>query len=132
MFISVSVMCAGEKIKSTLGRAVLIIWLFVVLIVTSSYTASLTSILTVQQLFPTIQVRISPTVPHLLVRMSSRVILIILESLGPCPVFPGNSRPSDKQRSNWLPSRIFCCGVSATAECAQGKAGSLRDNVRIC
>ncbi|KAG6549143.1 hypothetical protein Mapa_009369 [Marchantia paleacea] len=44
-----------EKIKSTLGRAVLIIWLFVVLIVTSSYTASLTSILTVQQLFPTIQ-----------------------------------------------------------------------------
>lgn len=46
---------AGEKIKSTLGRAVLIIWLFVVLIITSSYTASLTSILTVQQLTPTIQ-----------------------------------------------------------------------------
>ncbi|KAL2652764.1 hypothetical protein R1flu_020892 [Riccia fluitans] len=44
-----------EKVKSTLGRAVLIIWLFVVLIVTSSYTASLTSILTVQQLLPTIQ-----------------------------------------------------------------------------
>ena len=35
---------------STLGRAVLIIWLFVVLIINSSYTASLTSILTVQQL----------------------------------------------------------------------------------
>lgn len=35
---------------STLGRAVLIIWLFVVLIIQSSYTASLTSILTVQQL----------------------------------------------------------------------------------
>lgn len=35
---------------STLGRAVLLIWLFVVLIITSSYTASLTSILTVQQL----------------------------------------------------------------------------------
>ena len=35
---------------STLGRFVLIIWLFVVLIITSSYTASLTSILTVQQL----------------------------------------------------------------------------------
>lgn len=35
---------------STLGRLVLIIWLFVVMIVNSSYTASLTSILTVQQL----------------------------------------------------------------------------------
>lgn len=35
---------------STLGRMVLIIWLFVVLIINSSYTASLTSILTVQQL----------------------------------------------------------------------------------
>jgi ionotropic glutamate receptor len=35
---------------STLGRGVLLIWLFVVLIIQSSYTASLTSILTVQQL----------------------------------------------------------------------------------
>ena len=35
---------------STLGRMVVFIWLFVVLIVNSSYTASLTSILTVQQL----------------------------------------------------------------------------------
>lgn len=35
---------------STLGRMVIIIWLFVVLIINSSYTASLTSILTVQQL----------------------------------------------------------------------------------
>lgn len=35
---------------STLGRLVLLIWLFVVLIIQSSYTASLTSILTVQQL----------------------------------------------------------------------------------
>ena len=33
-----------------MGRFVLIIWLFVVLIINSSYTASLTSILTVQQL----------------------------------------------------------------------------------
>ncbi|KAL5199790.1 hypothetical protein ABZP36_020993 [Zizania latifolia] len=40
----------SQKTKSTLGRFVLIIWLFVVLIITSSYTASLTSILTVQQL----------------------------------------------------------------------------------
>lgn len=42
--------CAGENTVSTLGRIVLIIWLFVVLIINSSYTASLTSILTVQQL----------------------------------------------------------------------------------
>jgi len=40
---------------STLGRAVLIIWLFVVLIINSSYTASLTSILTVQQLYYSIK-----------------------------------------------------------------------------
>lgn len=40
----------GENTVSTLGRFVLIIWLFVVLIINSSYTASLTSILTVQQL----------------------------------------------------------------------------------
>ncbi|KAF6175777.1 hypothetical protein GIB67_035904 [Kingdonia uniflora] len=39
-----------ENTASTLGRLVLIIWLFVVLIINSSYTASLTSILTVQQL----------------------------------------------------------------------------------
>ncbi|KAF3440258.1 hypothetical protein FNV43_RR18542 [Rhamnella rubrinervis] len=39
-----------ENTLSTLGRIVLIIWLFVVLIINSSYTASLTSILTVQQL----------------------------------------------------------------------------------
>ncbi|XP_042419039.1 glutamate receptor 3.4-like isoform X1 [Zingiber officinale] len=39
-----------ENTVSTLGRFVLIVWMFVVLIITSSYTASLTSILTVQQL----------------------------------------------------------------------------------
>ncbi|KAJ7944038.1 Glutamate receptor [Quillaja saponaria] len=39
-----------ETIVSTLGRIVLLIWLFVVLIINSSYTASLTSILTVQKL----------------------------------------------------------------------------------
>ncbi|KAF8410638.1 hypothetical protein HHK36_003170 [Tetracentron sinense] len=39
-----------ENTVSTLGRSVLLIWLFVVLIINSSYTASLTSILTVQQL----------------------------------------------------------------------------------
>ena len=40
---------------STLGRLVLITWLFVVLIVSSSYTASLTSILTVQQMYSPIK-----------------------------------------------------------------------------
>ncbi|KAJ7525754.1 hypothetical protein O6H91_17G064500 [Diphasiastrum complanatum] len=44
-----------EEVKSTLGRVALIVWLFVVLIINSSYTASLTSNLTVQQLLPTIQ-----------------------------------------------------------------------------
>ncbi|CAI9110464.1 OLC1v1010493C1 [Oldenlandia corymbosa var. corymbosa] len=39
-----------ENTVSTLGRFVLVLWLFVVLIINSSYTASLTSILTVQQL----------------------------------------------------------------------------------
>lgn len=39
-----------ENTTSTLGRLVLILWLFVVLIINSSYTASLTSILTVQKL----------------------------------------------------------------------------------
>ena len=41
---------SGENTVSTLGRVLIIIWLFVVLIINSSYTASLTSILTVQQL----------------------------------------------------------------------------------
>lgn len=40
----------GENTVSTLSRLVLTIWLFVVLIIQSSYTASLSSILTVQQL----------------------------------------------------------------------------------
>ncbi|KAL1810934.1 hypothetical protein ACET3Z_020999 [Daucus carota] len=44
-----------ENTMSTLGRLVLITWLFVVLIVSSSYTASLTSILTVQQMYSPIK-----------------------------------------------------------------------------
>lgn len=40
---------------STLGRMVILIWLFAVLIISSSYTANLTSILTVQQLAPSIK-----------------------------------------------------------------------------
>ncbi|KAI3784407.1 hypothetical protein L1987_43506 [Smallanthus sonchifolius] len=39
-----------QNMMSTLGRIILIMWLFVVLIISSSYTASLTSILTVQKL----------------------------------------------------------------------------------
>lgn len=44
-----------QNTVSTLGRVVLILWLFVVLIINSSYTASLTSILTVQQMYSPIK-----------------------------------------------------------------------------
>ncbi|KAK9667031.1 hypothetical protein RND81_14G227700 [Saponaria officinalis] len=44
-----------ENTVSTLGRMVLVIWLFVVLIIQSSYTASLTSFLTVEQLSSSIK-----------------------------------------------------------------------------
>ncbi|WOL19709.1 glutamate receptor 2.7-like [Canna indica] len=43
-----------EKIESNLSKLVVIVWVFVVLVLTSSYTASLTSMLTVQQLQPTV------------------------------------------------------------------------------
>ncbi|WOK94367.1 glutamate receptor 2.8-like [Canna indica] len=43
-----------EKILSNLARIVVVIWVFVVLILQSSYIASLTSMLTVQQLQPTV------------------------------------------------------------------------------
>ncbi|KAK4366684.1 hypothetical protein RND71_014564 [Anisodus tanguticus] len=39
-----------ENTVSTLGRMVMVVWLFLLLVITSSYTASLTSILTVRQL----------------------------------------------------------------------------------
>ncbi|KAL5730857.1 hypothetical protein ACHQM5_003644 [Ranunculus cassubicifolius] len=39
-----------EDTVSTLGRFVMMVWLFLLMVVTSSYTASLTSILTVEQL----------------------------------------------------------------------------------
>ena len=45
----------GERTKSTFGRFVVLVWLFVVLIITSSYTASLTSILTLHQLAPVVK-----------------------------------------------------------------------------
>lgn len=44
----------GEKIYGNLTRVVLVVWLFVVLILNSSYTASLTSMLTIQRLRPNV------------------------------------------------------------------------------
>ncbi|XP_059638917.1 glutamate receptor 2.7-like [Cornus florida] len=43
-----------EKIKSNYTRTVVVVWLFVVLILTQSFTASLTSMLTVSRLRPTV------------------------------------------------------------------------------
>jgi ionotropic glutamate receptor len=44
----------GEKVVSNLARFVVVVWLFVVLILVQSYTASLTPLLTVEQLSPKI------------------------------------------------------------------------------
>ena len=52
--IVILIIYAGERVVSNWSRIVVIIWLFVVLILTSSYTASLTSMLTIQQLLPAI------------------------------------------------------------------------------
>lgn len=46
----VSVCFAGEKLKSNISKFVVGVWLFVVLILTSSYTANLSSLLTVQRI----------------------------------------------------------------------------------
>ncbi|XVE49961.1 hypothetical protein DITRI_Ditri01bG0123600 [Diplodiscus trichospermus] len=51
---SILVFAHREKIMNNLSRFVLIIWIFVVLILTQSYTASLASMLTVQRLQPTV------------------------------------------------------------------------------
>ncbi|KAJ9702843.1 hypothetical protein PVL29_004542 [Vitis rotundifolia] len=51
---STMVFAQKERIVSNLARFVMIIWFFVLLILTQSYTASLTSMLTVQQLQPTV------------------------------------------------------------------------------
>ncbi|KAM2969059.1 hypothetical protein FF2_016217 [Malus domestica] len=50
---STMVFAHREIVVSNLARFVVIVWLFVVLILTQSYTASLTSMLTIQQLQPT-------------------------------------------------------------------------------
>ncbi|KAJ0744352.1 putative solute-binding protein family 3/ domain of MltF [Helianthus annuus] len=44
----------GDKLHSNLSRMVVVVWLFVALIITQSYTASFTSMLTAQWLEPTI------------------------------------------------------------------------------
>lgn len=41
---------AGEKLQSNLSRFVVTVWVFVVLVLSSSYTATLSSLLTVQQI----------------------------------------------------------------------------------
>ena len=46
-------MFSGEKVVNNWTRFVLIIWIFVVLIISQSYTANLASILTVKRLQPT-------------------------------------------------------------------------------
>ncbi|XP_010098408.2 glutamate receptor 2.7 [Morus notabilis] len=51
---STMVFAHREQVVSNMARIVLIIWCFVVLVLTQSYTASLTSLLTVQQLRPTL------------------------------------------------------------------------------
>ncbi|XP_062098477.1 glutamate receptor 2.8-like [Humulus lupulus] len=50
---STLVFAQKERVVSNLARFVTIIWVFVVLVLTQSYTASLTSLLTVEQLQPT-------------------------------------------------------------------------------
>ncbi|PWA35751.1 ionotropic glutamate receptor, metazoa, Periplasmic binding protein-like I [Artemisia annua] len=44
----------GDKLHSNLSRIAVVVWLFVALIITQSYTASLSSMLTAQRLEPTI------------------------------------------------------------------------------
>ena len=48
-------MNVGEKIQSNHSKVVVMIWLFVVFILTSSYTAGLTSMLTVRALEPSVR-----------------------------------------------------------------------------
>ncbi|MCL7048728.1 hypothetical protein MKW94_009540 [Papaver nudicaule] len=50
---STLVFAQKERVLSSLGRLVIGIWLFVVLIITQSYTANLTSMLTIQRTDPT-------------------------------------------------------------------------------
>nr|CAB3453442.1 unnamed protein product [Digitaria exilis] len=72
-----------ERVDSILSRLVVIVWVFVLLVITSSYTANLSSILTVQQLQPTV------TDVHELLRKGAYVgyhngsyVVDLLEELG--------------------------------------------------
>jgi glutamate receptor, ionotropic, plant len=47
-------MIVEEKLESILSKIVVIVWVFFLLVLTSSYTASLSSMLTAQQLEPTV------------------------------------------------------------------------------
>jgi ionotropic glutamate receptor len=49
-----NVISAEEMVKHLISRIVLVIWLFFLVVLKSIYTASLTSMLTVQQLQPTV------------------------------------------------------------------------------
>ncbi|KAK9698199.1 hypothetical protein RND81_08G088400 [Saponaria officinalis] len=51
---SMMVFAQRENVLSNLTRCVVVVWVFVVLVLTQSYTASLTSMLTVQRLQPTV------------------------------------------------------------------------------
>ncbi|KAL5738111.1 hypothetical protein ACOSP7_030872 [Xanthoceras sorbifolium] len=44
----------GEKLHSNLSRMAMVVWLFVALVITQTYTANLSSILTIQKLEPTV------------------------------------------------------------------------------
>ncbi|KAK1609399.1 hypothetical protein QYE76_033072 [Lolium multiflorum] len=48
------IISAEEKLERFLSRIVILVWMFVLLVLTSSYTASFASMLTVQQLSPTV------------------------------------------------------------------------------
>lgn len=48
--INITTVFAEERLLSNFSRFVVIVWVFVVLILTSSYTATLTSMITVQQI----------------------------------------------------------------------------------
>uniref|UniRef100_A0A453KVU9 Ionotropic glutamate receptor C-terminal domain-containing protein n=1 Tax=Aegilops tauschii subsp. strangulata TaxID=200361 RepID=A0A453KVU9_AEGTS len=51
---NIFIVIAEEKLERFLSRIVLLVWMFVFLVLTSSYTASFASMLTVQQLSPTV------------------------------------------------------------------------------
>ncbi|KAL8458841.1 hypothetical protein ACS0TY_036375 [Phlomoides rotata] len=54
LYVALIQLITGEKITSNLTRFVMIVWVFVVLVLASSYTANLASMLTVRQLQPTV------------------------------------------------------------------------------